>query len=188
MPVRSTEAAITADPGETLSDLLTYAELLKSPRLARLYTFLLRNGPVSIDTVKEELEMPHSTTYKYVRQLEKMGVLTRNKKDTPTTVTVVPIRLRLEADDGEAVATPVLIDAVGRQLEDKDIQVFLERHGVAKLASALHYTIRVMNGELTQRTAASRLGVHSVEGMTVINALQDVVEDAAHYDPYLEPI
>ena len=43
-----------------------------------------------------------------------------------------------------------------------------------------------MNGELTQRTGASKLGVHPVEGMTVFTALQDVVEEAADYDPYLE--
>ena len=40
-----------------------------------------------------------------------------------------------------------------------------------------------MDGDLTQRTAASRLGVHPAEGRTVIAALRDVVEDAVTYDP-----
>jgi hypothetical protein len=40
--------------------------------------------------------------------------------------------------------------------------------------------------DLNQRTAAMKLGVHPVEGMTVFTALQDVVEDAASYDPSLE--
>jgi len=40
-----------------------------------------------------------------------------------------------------------------------------------------------MDGDLTQRAAASRLGVHPVEGKTVMAALRDVVEDAATYDP-----
>jgi hypothetical protein len=39
---------------------------------------------------------------------------------------------------------------------------------------------------LTQRTAANKLGVHPVEGTTVITALQRVVEEASAYDPYLE--
>jgi len=43
-----------------------------------------------------------------------------------------------------------------------------------------------MDGDLTQRAAASRLGVHPVEGKTVMAALRDVVEDAATYDPYLK--
>ena len=38
----------TADPEETLGDLLTYAEPLTTPQLARLYVYVLRNGPIAI--------------------------------------------------------------------------------------------------------------------------------------------
>ncbi|WP_135855406.1 DUF7437 domain-containing protein [Halorussus salinus] len=175
-----------SDPEETFEDLLTYAELLNSPRLARLYVYVLRNGPVEVETVKRDLDMAHSTAYKYVGQLEEMGLLVRQNAETPATVTVEPIRLRLETDRGNVVATPALVDAIGRQLDDDDIHVFVERQGVAKLAAALHYTLRIVAGELTQRTAADELGVHPVEGMTVFTALENVVEEAPAYDPYLE--
>lgn len=185
----STEDHLVAavDPEETVNELLTYAELLTSPRLARLYSYVLRHGPVPIERIKADLDLPHSTTYKYVGQLEELGVLTRHEDETPTTVEVDPIRLTLDTDHGAIDATPVLVDAIGRQLDTDDLRVFVERQGVAKLAAALHYTLRVMAGELTQRTAAEKLGVHPVEGMTVIRALQDVVEDAAESDPHLGP-
>lgn len=170
------------NPEETFNDLLTYAELLTTPRLARLYIYTLHHGPVEIETIKTDLEMAHSTTYKYVGQLEEMGLLSRDDEVTPPTVTVTPICLQLDTEYGDVLATPTLADAVGRQFENDDIRVFVERQGVAKLAAALHYTLRVMTGELTQRTAATKLGVHPVEGMTVFTALQD----AASYDPYLE--
>lgn len=178
---------LNANPEKTVNDLLTYAELLNTPKLARLYTYILRRGPVTIDNVKADLEFPHSTTYKYVGELEEMGILTRHEDDTPTTITVEPIRLNLDTDHGEVVATPVLVDAIGRQHDTEDIRVFVDRQGIGKLAAALHYTLRVMDGELTQRTATKKLGVHPVEGMTVITALQDVVEEATEYDPYLTP-
>lgn len=95
-------------------------------------------------------------------------------------------RLHVDTEHGEVVATPVLIDAIGRQLDTEDIRVFVDRQGIAKLAAALQYTRRVMAVDITQRTAANKLGVHPVEGMTVITALQDVIEDAAAYDPYLD--
>lgn len=174
------------DPEETFNDFLTYAELLNTPELARLYIYILRQGPIEIETIKTELEVPHSTTYKYVRRLEEMGVLTRHDEETPTLVSVEAIRLLLDTEQGEVAASPTLIDAIGRQLDTEDIRVFTERQGIAKLAAALHYTLRIIDGDLTQRTAASKLGVHSVEGMTVITALQDVIEEAASYDPYLE--
>lgn len=176
-----------ADPEETLGDLLTYAELLNTPELTRLFIYVLRNGPVAVETVKEDLDVPHSTAYKYVGELEERGVLTRHEDETPTEIDVEPIHLTLETAHGDVVATPVLVDAVGRQLDNEDIRVFVERQGIPKLAAALHYTLRVLNGELTQRTAANELGVHPVEGTTVITALMDVVEDATAYDPYLEP-
>ncbi len=178
--------ADTADPEETVADLLTYAELLNTPPLARLYRYILQHGPVAIETVKDELDLPHSTAYKYVGQLEEMGILTRHEDETPTTISVDPIRLKLETDHGEVIATPVLVAAVARQLDNEDIGVFVDRQGIAKLAAALHYTLRVMDGDLTQRTAANKLNVHPIEGMTVITALQDVIEAAAAYDPYLD--
>ena len=134
------------------------------PRLARLYVYLLRNGPVEIEAIKTNLGMAHSTTYKYIGQLEEMGILTRNDQEIPTTVTVDPIRLQIDTDHGDVIATPTLVDAIGRQLETEDIRVFVERQGIAKLAAALHYTLRIIDGELTQRTAATKLGVHPVEG------------------------
>jgi hypothetical protein len=177
----------SVDPEETLGDLLTYAELLKTPQLARLYIYVLQHGPVTIETVKADLDIPHSTAYKYVGELEEMGILTRHEDETPTQIAVDPIRLTLETAHGDVVATPVLVDAIGRQLENEDIRVFVDRQGIPKLAAALHYTLRVMNGELTQRTATNKLDVHPVEGMTVITALQEVIEAASEYDPYLEP-
>lgn len=174
------------DPEEPLGDLLTYAELLNTPQLARLYVYVLRNGPVTIETVKEDLDVPHSTAYKYVGELEEMGILTRHTEETPARISVEPIRLAVDTDHGEVVATPALVDAIGRQLEDEDVRVFVERQGVPKLAAALHYTLRVDRGEMTQRTAANRLDVHPVEGTTVVSALRDVIENATEYDPYLE--
>jgi len=177
----------SADPEETLGNLLTYAELLNTPQLARLYIHVLQNGTVTIESVKQDLGIPHSTAYKYVGELEEMGVLTRHEDQTPTRISVKPIHLTLDTEHGEVVATPVLVDAIGRQIENEDIRVFVERQGIPKLAAALHYTLRVMNGEMTQRTAATKLDVHPVEGTTVISALQDVVEEATAYDPYLKP-
>lgn len=58
--------ATTANPEATFNDLLTYTELLNTPPLARLYIFILQTGPVEIDTIKDNLEMPHSTTYKHI--------------------------------------------------------------------------------------------------------------------------
>lgn len=175
----------TENPEATVNDLLTYTELLNTPQLAQLYVFILRTGPTTIDTIKAELEIPHSTTYKYVGQLEEMDILTRYDDESPTTVHVEPVHLELDSDHGKITVTPTLVDAIGRQISTEDIRIFVDRQGIAKLAAALYYTHRIINGELTQRTATNKLSVHPVEGITVFTALEDVIEEAAAYDPYL---
>lgn len=174
------------DPEDTVNDFLSVAELVNNPDLARLYTYILQCDPIKIDAIKTDLNLPHSTTYKYIGRLEELGILTRHDEERPTTVTVDLIHVQLETEHGSVAVTPVLVDAIGRQLESEDIRVFVDRQGIPKLAAALHYTLRVNAGELTQRTAANKLDVHPVEGMTVISALQDVIEEAAEYDPFLE--
>lgn len=171
------------DPEETFLELLTYTELLNTPRLARLYIYILTHSTVAIETAKTDLEMARSTVYKYIGQLEEMALLVRNEDHQPTTVTAEPIRLAIEAGEDGIIASPALIDAIGRQLETDDIRVFVDRQGVAKLAAALQYAVRIRNGELTQRTAAAKLDVHPVEAMTVFAALDDVLDDAVDYDP-----
>lgn len=102
------------------------------------------------------------------------------------TVTVDPIHVQIETDYGPVAVTPVLVDAVGRRVDTEEIRVFVERQSIPKLAAALHYTYWVNAGELTQRTAANKLDVHPVESMAVIATLQNVIQDAANYDPFLE--
>ncbi len=167
-----------ADPEATYRDLLAYTDLVTTPPLARLYSFVGRDGPVTIDTIKEELGMPHSTAYKYVGDLEQRGILTRNDDDTPATVEVDPISVRLETEAGTTVATPVLVDAVARQSEIEEIELFVDRHGLPKLAAALDYTERIVEGDLTQGQAADELDVHRIEGSTVFAALNDVIQAA----------
>jgi len=174
------------DPEDTVNDFLSIAELVSEPDLARLYTYILQHGPVEVQPIKTDLDLPHSTAYKYLDRLEEMDILTRHDDQRPTTVTVEPIHVQLETDHGPVAVTPVLVDAIGRQVDTEDICVFVERQGIPKLAAALHYTHRVNAGELTQRTAANKLDVHPVEGMTVITALQDVIDEAVDYDPFLE--
>lgn len=167
------------DPSGPVTAFLAVAELLRSPRLARLYAHVLRNGPVEVDAIKRELDLPHSTAYKYLGRLEELGVLTRHDEARPTTVTATPVRVGLDVDGETVSVTPVLIDAIGRQLEDDDVRLYVDRHGVPALAAALHYARRVEDGELTQRTAANRLDVHPVEGLTALSALRDVLEEFA---------
>ena len=173
---------LRTEPGDverSYLDLLAYHKLLESPEMARLYVHVVENQPVTADEIKRDTEMPHSTVYSYLRKLEEFGVVEREASDGGSDE-ITARRIDATVDDGEGQGqvriTTELLKAVSKTAENDDIELFVERHGVAKLAAALEMTRRVLEGELTERTAADRLGVHPVEGMTVFDALRGVLE------------
>jgi hypothetical protein len=75
-----------------------------------------------------------------------MRIVTRNENKTPTTALATPLQLEIDGAHGEFLATSAVIDTIGRQFENDDIRVFVDRQEVAKLAAAVHYTRRTMEG------------------------------------------
>ena len=62
------------------------AQFLEEPRLARLHTYILREGDVTIDEIVTDIDMPRTTAYADTGSLIDLGVLTRDEKQkrTPT--------------------------------------------------------------------------------------------------------
>ena len=63
------------DPERAVNGLLSVAQLLEEPRLARLYTFVLREDEVTIDDIVADLELPRTTAYSDVGTLVEHGIL-----------------------------------------------------------------------------------------------------------------
>ncbi|MDY7081463.1 MAG: helix-turn-helix domain-containing protein [Halobacteria archaeon] len=116
----------TTSKEAVMTDLISYAEMLNNPKLARLYIYILRSGSTNASTIKDELGISHSTVYKYVEDLEGMGVLRREESDNRhDEFSVKPIHLEIETDESTFEITPALIDAVGRSEYNEDVRVFV---------------------------------------------------------------
>ena len=176
------------DPERAVNGLLSVAQLLEEPRLARLYTFVLREGDVTIDDIIEELEMPRTTAYSDAGTLVELGVLTRDEDQKTHRYSAVPITLTANLDGDEYTITPTLIEAFGRSPRDRDLDLLIERHGLGKLAAALAYAIPYADGEMSERVAARELDLQHAFAIAVLQALRDVVLDMKTVDPYFESI
>ena len=176
------------DPERAINGLLSIAQLLEEPRLARLYTFVLREGDVTIDDIVAALEIPRTTAYSDMGTLVDLGVLTRDEEQKTHTYSAVPITLTADLDGDEYTVTPTLIEAVGRSPHDQDLDLLLERYGLGKLAAALTYAIPYANGEMSERVAARELDLQQAFAIAVLHALRDVVQDMETVDPYFEDI
>ena len=168
--------------------LLSVARLLEEPRLARLYTFVLQEGEVTIDDITSKLEMPRTTAYSDTATLVDLGVLTRDDDQKTHTYSAIPITLTATLDGDEYMVTPTLIDAFGRSPHDQDLDLLIEKYGLGKLAAALIYAIPYTNGNISERVAARELDLQYAFGVAVLQALRHVVHDMESVDPYFDDI
>ena len=176
------------DPERAINGFMSVAQLLEEPRLARLYTFVLREGEITIDDIADRLEMPRSTAYSDTSTLVDLGVLTRDEEQKTHTYTAVPITLSADLDGNEYTITPTFIEAFGRTPRDEDLDLLLERYGLGKLATALTYAIPYTEEEMSERVAARELDLQSAFAIAILQALRDVVLDMKEHDPYFEEI
>ena len=176
------------DPERAINGFLSVAQLLEEPRLARLYTFVLRNDEVTIDDIVDGTDVPRTTAYADTSTLVELGVLTRDDTQKTHTYTAVPVSLTANLDGDEYTITPTLVEAVGRIPRDQDLDLLVERHGLGKLAAALPYAIPYAEGDLSERVAARELGLQPAFGIAVLQALRDVIQETRAFDPYFDDI
>ncbi len=178
----------TGDPERAINGLMSVAQLLEEPRLARLYTYILREGEVTIDEIVADIDTPRTTAYADTGTLVDLGVLTRDETQKTHTYTAIPITLTANLDGDTYTITPTLVEAIGRSPQDQDLDLLIEKHGMGKLAAALTYAIPYVEGGMTERLAARELNLQPAFGIAVLQALREVILDMREYDPYFDQI
>ncbi len=165
--------------GDVIRDFLSVADLLEEPQLAQLYAYLTREGEATVGELMEALDLAQGTAYTYVNQLVDTGVLEATADNQPRTYTTRDIDLTITTTDNgrEYTITAALIDAVGRRTTDEDIDTYIDRHGVAGLATALSYAVDRERGDVTHRTMASDLNISPLAAEIILQALRPIVNE-----------
>ena len=165
--------------GDVIRDFLSVADLLEEPQLAQLYAYLAREGEATVGELMEALDLAQGTAYTYVNQLVDTGVLEATADNQPRTYTTRDIDLTITTTDNgrEYTITAALIDAVGRRTTDEDIDTYIDRHGVAGLATALSYAVDRERGDVTHRTMASDLNISPLAAEIILQALRPIVNE-----------
>ena len=168
--------------GDVIRDFLSVADLLEEPALAQLYAYLAREGESTVQELMDALDLAQGTAYTYVNRLVDVGVIEATSEDQPRRYVAREIDLTVTtaAGDREYTITPALIDAVGRRATDDDIDTYIDRHGVAGLATALTYAVARERGEVTHRLMAKDLDISPLAAEMILRALRPVVHE--HYD------
>ncbi len=135
---------------------------------------------MTVGELMTTLDLAQGTAYSYVDRLVDAGVVDVVREGQPRTYAAREIDLTVADSDREYTITPALIDAVGRRETDDDIDTYIDRHGIAGLATALTYAVARERGEVTHRTMARDLDVSALAAEIVLQALRPVVLE--HFD------
>ena len=168
--------------GDIIRDFLSVADLLEEPQLAQLYAYLAGENEATVQDVMDDLALAQGTAYSYVNRLVDAGVVDVTDDEQPRKYAAreVDLTVTTAAGDREYTITPVLINAVGRRETDADIDTYIDRHGVAGLATALTYAVARERGEVTHRLMAEDLDISPLAAELILQALRPVVHE--HYD------
>jgi len=168
--------------GDIVQDFLSVAGLLKEPQLTQLYAYLAREREATVQDVMDDLELAQGTAYSYVNRLVDAGVVNITDDEQPRRYAAREIDLTVTtaACDREYTITPALIDAVGRREMDADIDTYVDRHGIAGLATALTYAVGRERGEVTHRLMAEDVDASPLAAELILQALRPVIHE--HYD------
>ncbi|MFA9427165.1 helix-turn-helix domain-containing protein [Natronorubrum sp. A-ect3] len=164
-------------PSETppIEQLRTVVDLLENPTLAQIYTYVLQTDRATVEDMITDLEIPQGTTYDYVRKLENAGLVTKTREERPYEFAAEPLSITLTTDGEARTITAELVDAVGRCERDPDIDVYLDRHGMDGLATALEYAHEYVDGTVNHRIMARELDLSPMEAEIILQALEPVV-------------
>jgi len=170
--------------GDIIRDFLSVAGLLEEPQLAQLYTYLAREDESTVQNVMDDLGLAQGTAYSYVNRLVEAGVVEVTHDGQPQRYAAREIDLTVTtaAGDREYTITPALIDAVGRRETNADIDTYIDRHGVAGLATALTYAVARERGEVTHRLMAADLDISPLAAEMILQALRPVVDEQYEID------
>jgi len=164
--------------GNIVRDFLSVADLFEEPQLAQLYTYLAHEGKATVQDVIDDLGLAQGTAYSYVNRLVDTGVVEVTQTEQPRQYAANEIDLTVTASkDRQYTITPALIDAVGRRETNDDIDTYIDRHGVAGLATALTYAVARERGEMTHRLMAQDLDISPLAAEIILQALGPVVDE-----------
>ena len=168
--------------GDLVRDFLSVADLLEKPQLAQLYAYLARKDEATVQDVIDDLELAQGTAYTYVNRLVDTDVVavTHDKQPRRYAAREIDLTVTTAAGDREYTITPALVDAVGRRETNADIDTYIDRHGVAGLATALIYAVARERGKVTHRLMADDLNISPLAAELILQALRPIVHE--YYD------
>ena len=158
-----------------LDAMLAISDVVTNPRYAQIYARVLTLDTPAVEELSEGLDSSTTTVYEDVKHLVESGILERVTDTQPHRYRARQIDLNVQIDEDSYQITSALFVALARREANENIQLFLDRHGVSGLATALEYARDYVQGRVNARIMAREQDLPVLEAETILQDLRDAL-------------
>lgn len=160
-----------------LDAMLAVSDIITNRRYAALYSRVLELGTPTVEEIADGVESSTTTVYEDVDHLTEAEILERVTDTQPHRYSARPIEVTVRANDETYRVTPTLVVALARAQSNENLRLYLDRHGVAGLATAVEYARTYVRGQTNARLMARELDIPVLEAETTLQELREIVLD-----------
>ena len=160
-----------------LDTMLAVSDVIQNERLARLYGRVLELDTPTVEELASRSASSKTTVYEDVKHLVEIGVLERVTDSQPHRYRARRVDMTIQTDDETFQITPTLLVALAQRDSNENIELYIDRHGISGLATAIEYARAYTKSEMTARIMAREQEIPVLEAETILQELREIVVD-----------
>ena len=194
--------------GTLIENIIGVGNLLTTPRLAHIWftlhveenirreaenTNFLEAGGLTAQELVDHTDVPQTTLYEDLRDLEEFGAITVESDEQPRTYSATFLEVLAENPmltmDDSVFVTPALIGAIGYGYVDDNVEIFLSRHGYGAFYLSMQIYRSIATGDTAEEDFAELLPEIPESDLAMIkpaltHALRELTRDPHHGAEY----
>lgn len=159
-----------------LDTMLAVSEVLTNRRYATIYARVLECETPTVEEIAEGVDSSTTTVYEDVDYLREVEFLERVTETQPHRYRACPVELTVQTGE-ESQISPILLVALAQATSNENLKLYLNRHGIAGLATAVEYAREYVKGQTNARLMSRELDIPVLEAETILQELRDVILD-----------
>ena len=161
--------------GHPLDAMLAVSDVLTNERYARIYARVLELETPTVAEIAEGLDSSTTTVYEDVSHLTEIAILERVTETQPHRYRARAVEMTVQTGEGTYRISPTLLVALARRDRNENLRLYVDRHGIAGLATAIDSARKYVRGRTSARLLAREQGVPVLEAETILQELREII-------------
>jgi hypothetical protein len=161
-----------------LDTMLAVSDVIRNTRLTRLYVRAFELDSPTVEELAVGLESSTTTVYEDVNHLVEIALLERVTETQPHRYRASRVDLTIQADGETFRITPTLLIALAERQSNANINLYIDRHDVSGVATAIEYARAYTQSKMNARIMAREQDIPVLEAETMLQELQEIILDA----------